>query len=136
VKDDHPLSRDVTLWAALLLCLAVIGLFIWIVVLSPFFMKTLYTHTEVERLPSSAGVWIASVAENIVEGVLASEDTWGVYLTSKQHPRETDARELLLYDEDGTDHDRPRIVWSAPNVLRVTVPIFPLPNSSRRISAA
>jgi hypothetical protein len=122
VKDDHPLSSDVTLWAVLLPCLAMIGLFIWVVVLSPFFMKTLYTHTEIERLPSSTGIWTATVAENIVEGVLASEDTWDVYLTSKQHPRETDARELLVYDVDGTNHDRPRIAWSAPNVLRVTVP--------------
>jgi hypothetical protein len=73
-------------------------------------------------LSSPTGAWIATVAEDLVEGEVVTDDSWGVYLISEQHPRETDDRELLFYDVDGTNHDRPRIAWSAPNVLRVTVP--------------
>ncbi len=68
-----------------------------VLVLSLLFSTTIYTHTDFLHLSSPTGAWIATVAEDLVEGEVVTEDSWGVYLTSKQHPKETDDRELLLY---------------------------------------
>ncbi len=116
----------------ILVLLAILGIpfgFVAYILLSVAFMSMLHIHTDILRLRSPTGALTASVAEDSVEGPMAGlgEDTWNVYLTSKRHPRETDATELLEYDIDDYHDDRPRIAWSAPNVLRVTVPNLSLP---------
>ena len=75
-----------------------------------------------DRLPSPTGLWTAIPHESTCDvGLLAMTDiVAGVSLASKEFPlREVD---LLGVDTGGHDDERPRLAWSAPNVLQVTVP--------------
>jgi hypothetical protein len=79
-----------------------------------------YTHEVLVRLPSPTGAWTAVVSEDTVEGISTTGISAAVELISSEHPAQS--TELLGVDTSGHNEQRPRIAWSAPNVLRVTVP--------------
>jgi hypothetical protein len=84
-------------------------------------LPTDYSHEIFVSLPSSTGEWTAVVSVDVVDGPpLLSSVTAGVILTSTIYP--TWSIYILGFDWRGDKDDLPRIAWSAPNVLRVTVP--------------
>jgi hypothetical protein len=82
--------------------------------------STHYRHEILVSLPSPTGAWTAIINEETVEGLLLTSINADVALISKDNPAEP--IDLLGVDTSGHAEARPRISWSAPNVLRVTVP--------------
>lgn len=81
------------------------------------------THAILDRVPSPDGAWIAVIGEDTCDlGVLAVTDiTAGVNLvTTRPTLRNID---VLGVDTSGGVGWRPRVAWSAPDALRVTVPL-------------
>jgi hypothetical protein len=79
--------------------------------------------TVTNRLPSPDGSWVVFVQEDVCDlGLLPSSTAWaGVHLVTTTPPlRDID---LLGVDTTGEVDGRPVAVWSAPNILRVTVPL-------------
>jgi hypothetical protein len=117
MNKNRPFFRRPGCLLALAAFVAVIGLvrlIIW------YELRAYYTHEVLLRLTSPTGAWAAAVIEKTVEGPLLTDITAGVELVSREHPRES--IKLLGVDTGGHNEERPRIAWSAPNVLRVTVP--------------
>lgn len=83
-----------------------------------------YTHAVVDRLPSPDGRWVAVIDEYISDvGLLAmTAVTAEVHLVSTSSP----IRDIEIFGigTGGNVSERPRLAWSAPNVLRVTVPLY------------
>ena len=76
----------------------------------------------VDRLPSPDGSWVAVVEENTCDvGPFGTDITAGVHLVTTRPPLRD--IELLGSDTGGDSNYRPVVVWSAPNLLRVTVPL-------------
>ena len=84
----------------------------------------------VSEAPSPDGAWKAQVVEWLCESTAVTDITAGVHLVSAIRPAET--TEILSVDTGGHNDERPRIVWTAPNVLRVTVPNISYLNVLRR----
>ena len=86
-------------------------------------MRPRCTNAVLDRLPSPDGAWIAVIDEDTCDvGLLAMTDiTAGVNLVSTKPPLRDIA--VLGVDTGGHDDDRPRVAWSAPDVLWVTVPL-------------
>jgi len=105
-------------------CLLVLGMLAALVVgLSILWdaVRPRCTDTVLDRLPSPDGSWVAVIDEDTCDvGLLAMTDiTAGVHLLTTKPPlRDID---VLGVDTGGNDSERPRVAWSAPNVLRVTV---------------
>lgn len=79
-------------------------------------------HATIERLPSPDGRLVAIIEEYTCDvGIGGDAITAGVHLRTATQP----FREIVLLgvDTGGYAEDRPIIAWSAPNVLRVTVPM-------------
>ena len=74
----------------------------------------------VARVPSPDGTWAARVNEATCEvGPWMMNITAGVDLVSTRDPAH--AAVLLGVDTGGHDDERPRVVWTAPDVIQVTV---------------
>jgi len=86
-------------------------------------LRPWYTHEVLLRLSSPTGAWTAVVSEDTVEAPLSTSINAHVDLISRERPNEP--IELLGIDTGGDQGERPRIAWSAPNILRVTVPNVP-----------
>jgi hypothetical protein len=132
VKQNRPFYRRPGCLIALAI-LAIPGLPIGFVICAVlwFILKpAAYDHADLVRLLSPTGMWTAVVAVDSVNFGMAGDgyDNCDVYLTSKRHPKETDTTELLGFEIDGSADDCARIAWSAPNVLRVTVPNLSSPD--------
>jgi hypothetical protein len=98
--------------------LSVIAL-IWLILF--YVLHIDYSQEIVDNLPSPTGEWTAVVSVEFVDGPpLLSSVTAGVTLTSTIYP--TWSIYILGLDWRGNKDRLPRILWSAPNVLRVTVP--------------
>ena len=69
---------------------------------------------------SPDGAWKAQVNESLCENTVVMDITAGVYLVSAADSAEY--AELLSVDTGGRHEERPRIAWTAPDVLQVTVP--------------
>ena len=83
-------------------------------------LRARYTYKVLISLPSPTGAWTARVIEDTVEGPLSTNMGDEVELVSKARPN--DSTDLLGVETQGDNDFRPRIAWSAPYVLRVTVP--------------
>ena len=82
------------------------------------------TTVVLDRLPSPDGEWFA-VNEQFTCNTVESDIGGGVRLVTTKRPLR-DIR-LLVVDTGGyADQQRPYIAWSAPNVLRVTLPLHSL----------
>jgi len=79
-----------------------------------------HTREVLARLPSPTGAWTAILSENTAEGLLSTAFSADVELISRERPYRSIA--VLGVDTHGRDNLRPGIAWSAPDVLRVTVP--------------
>jgi len=74
----------------------------------------------VARVPSPDGAWEARVNESTCEvGPWMMDITAGVDLVSTRDPARSAV--LLGVDTGGHEDERPRLVWTAPDVLQVTV---------------
>jgi hypothetical protein len=80
------------------------------------------THLIVDRLPSPDGAWVAVIDESTCDvGMGGSGITADLHLVRTKSPvRDIN---LLGVDTHGDASNRPRIAWSAPNGLQVTVPL-------------
>jgi len=82
------------------------------------------TVLVLDRLPSPDGAWVAVSEEATCDvGLLAMTDVAvGVHLVTTKPP----VRDihLLGVDTGGHESERPLIAWSAPDLLRVTVPLY------------
>ena len=78
------------------------------------------TDTFATDVMSPDGRWRAKVIESLCEAPLVSDITAGLYVAATADPDEV--AEILSVDTGGHNDERPRIAWTAPNVLRVTVP--------------
>jgi len=74
--------------------------------------------TPVDAAVSADGAWKAVVDETVYEGVIVTVIIARVHLFSAHDPLKT--AEIISVDVDGHE-GRPRIAWTAPNVLQVTV---------------
>jgi hypothetical protein len=96
---------------------ASVYLLLWGLLLSA--VHTDYTQETLINLPSATGEWIAFVSEESVDASILSHTSDFVKIVSTAYP--TWSMELVWIDTGGHDENRPRIAWSAPNVLRVTL---------------
>jgi hypothetical protein len=87
-------------------------------------MKPNCAAVVLDRLPSPDGAWFAINKEFVCE-MVDSDIGGGVHLVTTKPPfREIP---LLVVDVGGyADQQRPHIAWSAPHVLRITVPLHSL----------
>jgi hypothetical protein len=82
------------------------------------------TTVVLDRLPSPDGAWFA-VNEEFTCDVVSSDIGGGISLVTTEPPSRYVP--VLVVDLGGyADQQRPHIAWSAPNVLRVTVPLHSL----------
>ena len=87
--------------------------------------------TELARLPSPDGAWVAVRVEEHCPAAMGGDSlTTGVTLRSARGP--TRAADLLGMDTDGRDDGWPRVAWTAPGVVRITVPNAPWVSVLRR----
>lgn len=77
-----------------------------------------YLLTET-RIESSNTKWTAISAVHECPSPLSTFIPAGVEIVSNANLRH---RAEILYVDTGSDDQRPRIAWTAPNVLQVTVP--------------
>jgi hypothetical protein len=81
------------------------------------------TDVVLDRLPSPDGAWVAVMDESNCEvGMGGNAITAGVHLVKTKPPLQD--IDLLRVDTGGDIDDRPRVAWSAPNGLQVTVPLY------------
>ena len=78
------------------------------------------TGTIVTEIASPSGTWKASVVDWWCESPLTTVITTSVQLVSTRDA--TRSADVLGVDTGGHDIERPRIAWTAPDVLQVTVP--------------
>jgi hypothetical protein len=89
-------------------------------------MKPNCATVVLDRLPSPDGAWFA-VNEEFVCEMVDSDIGGGVHLVTTKPPFQEIP--LLVVDVGGyADQQRPHIAWSAPDVLRITVPLHSLLN--------
>jgi hypothetical protein len=120
-----PLAVCVSITAAvcllpIVICASILELTRWLGPNEIVDHSTHYRHEILVSLPSPTGAWTAIINEETVEGLLLTSINADVALISKDNPAEP--IDLLGVDTSGHAEARPRISWSAPNVLRVTVP--------------
>jgi hypothetical protein len=86
-------------------------------------VKPHYTHVELGRLPSPDGAWVAVTDEDTIEPFWppSAITVAGLRLVAMKPPLRDIG--VLGVDTGGDDNDRPRVEWTAPRVLRVTVPL-------------
>jgi hypothetical protein len=84
------------------------------------FTGTGCTATIVTEIASPSGAWKASVVDWWCESPLTTVITTSVQLVSTRDA--TRSADVLGVDTGGHDIERPRIAWTAPDVLQVTVP--------------
>ena len=78
-------------------------------------------HAILTRVPSPDGAWEARVDEATCEvGPWMMDITAEVHLVSTRDPARFAV--LLGVDTGGHEKERPRLAWTAPDVLQVTVP--------------
>ena len=76
--------------------------------------------TPLARVPSPDGAWTAQIDEvDHSNGIGGDSIIAGVTLMPTDNPRR--ATYVLSTDTGGNDDERPRVLWTAPNVLQVTV---------------
>ena len=78
------------------------------------------TGTTVTEIASPSGAWKASVVDWWCETKFVTVVTASVQLVSTRDA--TRSADVLGVDSGGYDDARPRIAWTAPDVLQVTVP--------------
>jgi hypothetical protein len=117
MTGDRPFFRRPGCLLVLAGIVAIIVLVRWMIW---YELRAYYTHEVLVRLSSATGEWTAVVSEDTVEGPLSTNIGASVELVSSAHP--SDSIDLLGVETRGRSSLRPRIAWSAPNVLRVTVP--------------
>jgi len=78
-------------------------------------------HAIVARVPSPDGAWEARVDEAVcLFGFGVGAVVAGVHLVSTRDPARS--VDLLGVDTGAHEDERPRLAWTAPDVLQVTVP--------------
>jgi len=78
-------------------------------------------HAIVARVPSPDGAWEARVDEAVcLFGFGTGAVVAGVHLVSTRDPARF--ADLLGVDTGAHEDERPRLAWTAPDVLQVTVP--------------
>jgi hypothetical protein len=78
-------------------------------------------HAILTRMPSPDGAWEARVDEDVcMFGLGGGAVVAGVQLVSTRDPARS--ADLLGVQTGGHEDERPRIAWTAPDVLQVTVP--------------
>ena len=78
-------------------------------------------HAIVARVPSPDGAWEARVDEAVcLFGFGVGAVVAGVHLVSTHDPARS--VDLLGVDTGAHEDERPRLAWTAPDVLQVTVP--------------
>lgn len=83
-------------------------------------MKDACQEAIVARMPSPDGAWEAKVDETAcLYGFGVGAVVAGVHLVSTRDPART--ADLLGVDTGGHEDERPRLAWTAPDVLQVTV---------------
>jgi hypothetical protein len=103
-------------------CLVALGVLAAVVVgLSMLWNATRLEHTEsvIERLPSPDGAWVAVNNEAIVDLGLSTMVADEIHLVSTNPPFQD--TELLMVNTGGIVSSRPRLVWSAPDTLQITL---------------
>jgi hypothetical protein len=109
-------------WSGCLLTSGVIVAFVLAVVVLWTTVQPGCTHVVIERLPSPDGSWVAVIDEYTCDvGLFSTDITAEVHLLTTKPPLQD--IDLLGVDTGGNADERPRLVWSAPNMLRVTVPV-------------
>ena len=109
-------------WSGCLLTSGVIVAFVLAVVVLWTTVQPGCTHVVIERLPSLDGSWVAVIDEYTCDvGLFSTDITAEVHLLTTKPPLQD--IDLLGVDTGGNADERPRLVWSAPNMLRVTVPV-------------
>jgi hypothetical protein len=78
------------------------------------------TGTTVAEIVSPTGTWKASVVDWLCESPWVTHITASVQLVSTRGP--VRSADILGVDTGGHDDERPRIAWTATDVLQVTVP--------------
>lgn len=94
----------------------VTGLYLWI----RWATADIVWTTMIAETVSPDGAWKASVDEIVTEGLIATVIIANVHLISTSDPG--DIVELLGVDKGSNDAARPRIAWTAPDRLHITVP--------------
>ena len=99
------------------------------ILILPFFVMEilLFTNTDygckdtlLTETTSPNQIWKAQVIESLCESTFVTDITAGVHVKPVNGPGlDTD---ILGVDTGGNSRERPRIAWTAPNVLQVTVP--------------
>lgn len=80
-------------------------------------------HTIITRVPSPDGAWEARVDEDVcMFGLGGGAVIAGVQLVSTRDPARS--ADLLGVQTGGHEDERPRIAWTAPDILQVTIPNF------------
>lgn len=106
------MRRQLTAWIVLLF---IIGSgIIW---LKWQLSDTIWTVILRQEL-SPDGAWKSSIEETVSENTFVTSIIDKVYLTSVRDP--TQAVEVLTVATDGHASERPRIAWTAPDILQVT----------------
>ena len=78
-------------------------------------------HAIVARVPSPDGAWEARIDEAVcLYGFGVGAVVAGVHLVSTRGP--VRFADLLGVNTGGHEDDRPRLAWTAPDVLQVTIP--------------
>jgi hypothetical protein len=78
------------------------------------------TGTTVTEIASPTGAWKASVVDWLCESAWVTHITSEVQLVSARDA--TKSADILGVGTGGLDDERPRIAWTAPAVLQVTIP--------------
>ena len=76
--------------------------------------------TLVTETTSPNQIWKAQVIESLCESTVVTYINVGVHLVSTKSSGE--GKDILGVDTGGNIRERPRIAWTAPGVLQVTVP--------------
>jgi len=104
-----------TVSVSLMALLGITAIWVW-----KEFGPLYYPRVVLDRQLSSDGSWVASVNEDHTSSGLGGDSIdASVSLAPSRHPDQ--ALDLLGVDTGGHDEDRPRIEWSGPNTLKVTV---------------
>ena len=109
------------LGAVLLTLLAVVLTVVTIVWVATGVREDSCEHATVARVPSPDGAWEARVDEAVcLFGFGTGAVVAGVHLVSTRDPARF--ADLLGVDTGAHEDERPRLAWTAPDVLQVTVP--------------
>jgi len=109
------------LGAALLTLLAVVLTVVTVIWVATGVREDSCEHATVARVPSPDGAWEARVDEDVcLYGFGVGYVAAGVHLVSTRGPARS--ADLLGVDTGAHEDERPRLLWTAPDVLQVTVP--------------